>query len=603
MGDFLLSLGAVDDLALRKAAEFLQFYPDMWGARFDYPGFSLLLSSADAQDIWAPFVTSDESLVVALSGRIALDQQQWDSAAQVRGPGGLACKFISRLYSASGIRGLESLDGNFVILLFDRATRKLFLVCDRWGLFPAFRCQSTTGQLGFSSHPDVLADIVGESRNWDLTSFAEFILTGKLSAPFTYYDRIRALPVASAVTLCLAPGSPPVEQARTYFQFQPQPQPIEKTEELSEKLAAAFEHAVAKRTLPLLGKSAVALSGGLDSRTILCASPERTKLLTFSCYDSENLEFRTARSIAQAAGAQFVPLQRSVDYYGDHAALGVRISAGMGCIASNHFLGFRPKLRELGVQNLLTGCYCDYLFKGLAFNKRTSRWTTIERLGPFDFSYYFKHFHAGTPLANKVRLRLESIFPADLRRYDSPAAVHSVEQRRMFPLAYEEDNAERTIPQRVMGWYVPIADNAVIDVVQSMSCGMKLNRSLFARTVAKICGGIVSNIPDANTGVAVNSSILREACSSHLHRGMRLLEKLRPSNATNGSWLNWGYYIQQSAVVQSLWSSPNPDAQEIFRQVLGKEAFSSKLTSYSGGRVSLFLQLFTLKAWFDQRCQ
>jgi hypothetical protein len=116
-------------------------------------------------------------------------------------------------------------------------------------------------------------------------------------------------------------------------------------------------------------------------------------------------------------------------------------------------------------------------------------------------------------------------------------------------------------------------------------------------------GGIVSNIPDANTGVAVNSSILREACSSHLHRGMRLLEKLRPSNATNGSWLNWGYYIQQSAVVQSLWSSPNPDAQEIFRQVLGKEAFSSKLTSYSGGRVSLFLQLFTLKAWFDQRCQ
>src|SRR6185369_3759633 len=325
---------------------------------------------------------------------------------------------------------------------------------------------------------DALADVVGESRNWDLTSFAEFILAGKISAPFTYYERIRALPVASSITLSFPPGASAVEQGRTYFQFRPQPQPIEKSDELSEKLATAIEQAVGKRTLPLLGKSAVALSGGLDSRTILCSSPDRPAILTFSCYDSENLEFRTARSIAQAAGAQFVPLQRSIDYYGDHAALGVRISGGMGCIASNHFLGFRPQLKELGVQNLLTGCYCDYLFKGLAFNKRTNRWTTLERLGPFDFSYYFKHFHSDTPLAGKVRQRLESIFPADLRRYDSPAVVHSVEQRRMFPLAYEEDNAERTIPQRVMGWYVPVADNAVMDVLQSMSCGMKLNRSL-----------------------------------------------------------------------------------------------------------------------------
>jgi asparagine synthase (glutamine-hydrolysing) len=600
MGDFLLALGTADDRALGQSTEFLRFYPDMRVDRFAYPEFSLLATSADDPQLWAPFVSPDNSLLVALCGRVALDQKQWHSASQIAGQGGLACKFISRAYFASGIAGLETLSGNFVIALFDRSVRKLFLVTDRWGLLPAFRCDAA-GRLLYGSHPDALADLAGESRNWDLTSFAEFILTGKLSAPFTYYRKIKAVPHASTTTLTFSENAPATEQARSYFQFQPQPQPAEKMDEVAEQFAAAFQQAVAKRTLPLLGKTAIALSGGLDSRTVLCAAPDRQALLTFSCYDQENLEFRIARSIAQAAGAEFIPLKRPFDYYGDHAALGVRISAGMGCIASNHFLGFRPQLRDLGIQNLLTGCYCDYLFKGLALNKRVNPWTTRERLNGFDFSYYFGHSRSPTPLGAKVQRRLEDIFPAALRRYDTEAVVQTVEQRRMFPLAYEEDNAERTIPQRVMGWYVPIADNDLMDVIQNMSCAMKLNRSLFAKTVGRICGDTIASIPDANTGVPVSASVLREACSAHLQRAGSLLRKFKPSPATNSSWLNWGYYARHSKVVQSLWSAPNPDALDIFRRVLGNDAYSLDTSAYEGRRLGLFMQLFTLKLWFDQR--
>jgi hypothetical protein len=171
----------------------------------------------------------------------------------------------------------------------------------------------------------------------------------------------------------------------------------------------------------------------------------------------------------------------------------------------------------------------------------------------------------------------------------------------MFPLAYEEDNAERTIPQRVMGWYVPIADNGLMDIIQKMSSAMKLNRSLFAKTVGKVCGNTISNIPDANTGVPLHASLLREACSAHLQRAGRLLQKLKPSVAATGSWLNWGYYARQSRVVHSLWSSPNPAALEVFRQVLGHDGFSPDIGAYDGRRIGLYLQLFTLKLWFDQR--
>jgi hypothetical protein len=142
-----------------------------------------------------------------------------------------------------------------------------------------------------------------------------------------------------------------------------------------------------------------------------------------------------------------------------------------------------------------------------------------------------------------------------------------------------------------------------MDVMQKMSCAMKLNRSLFAKAVGKICGDAISNIPDANTGVAVNASAVREACFAHLHRAGRILERLRPSNATNGGWRNWGYYARQSQVVQSLWALPSPDALDVFRQVLGHDGFSPDAAAYDGRRMGLFLQLFTLKLWFDERRQ
>jgi len=74
-------------------------------------------------------------------------------------------------------------------------------------------------------------------------------------------------------------------------------------DELAEQFAAAFKQAAAKRTLPLLGQSAVGLSGGLDSRTVLCACLNRQDVLAFSLYDEETPEFRIARSIAGTLSA------------------------------------------------------------------------------------------------------------------------------------------------------------------------------------------------------------------------------------------------------------------------------------------------------------
>jgi hypothetical protein len=66
MGDFLLALGPADDRALGRSAEFLRFYPDIRVDRFAYPEFSLLVTSADDPQLWAPFVSPGNSLFVAV---------------------------------------------------------------------------------------------------------------------------------------------------------------------------------------------------------------------------------------------------------------------------------------------------------------------------------------------------------------------------------------------------------------------------------------------------------------------------------------------------------------------------------------------------------
>jgi asparagine synthase (glutamine-hydrolysing) len=597
MGDFLLDTRVPQLRRMTQAGAFLRFLPDMHVYVFDYPELGLVLTSADDPQLWGPYLAGDRSLLVALNGRISLDEKQWNAASKLPGSGGLACKYIASQYALGGISAVENLSGNFVAVIFDRSARKLFVVTDRWGFFPAFKSIADAAQTVLASHPDALADALGQSSDWDTTSFAEFILAGKLSAPFTYYDRIRALPAGSTTEFAWA-GEVADVGTRNYFKPSFRPEPAEHLHDLACAFADAFRKGVQNRTLPLLGRSAVALSGGLDSRTILCAAGQQPSLVSFCSFDQENLESHLARMVARELGVEFLALKRPFDYYADHAELGSRISGGMGCIASNHFLGFRGQLKQLGVSNLLTGCYCDYVFKGLALNTACNPWTTRETLAPLRHEYYAPHFDAPTSLAKTVGARLDQLYPLENGNGDR---LLRLEQARIFPLSYEADNAERMIPQRVMGWYLPIAENDLMDIYLRMPLSMKLNRALFVPMVKQVCGERLSRIPDANTGAEVGAPWLKEAVHCHLRTMKKAVAKIRRTMATVESWPNWSYYVRNSPRIRELWERPNPIAADIFHQVLGPR-YSRRISHYGGRELYLFLQLFTLKLWLDQRC-
>jgi asparagine synthase (glutamine-hydrolysing) len=600
MSDFLLDFRTPERRTVISAGERLRFQEHIQIGTISTPEFDLVVARPDERDVWGSCRNETEGRIVAVAGRVALDEAAWELGRRARASGGLACRAIDALYESGGLEAIQRLSGNFVIILWDGRAKEMYLVTDCTGVFPAYECE-TEGSLVVGSHPDVLASACGESENLDEVSLAEFAITSAVSPPFTYYRRLRH--VGRAMTLAIRPqssGKPEVARV-CHFPLEFRGSSGDREDELAEEFAVAFLDAVRRRSLPHLGRCAVALSGGLDSRAVLSSVTSPQNTFAFTCYDRENEELGRAREIARAIGIDYFPWQRPFDYYGENAALGMRVSGGMGSIANNHFLGVLPWLREQGAGVLLTGCYCDYLFKGLALNRRSHPLTGRETLAPYRRDFYFTQFWPGTPLARDVRDRIDARFPETLVSDQSDAAVFELEQRRTFPLCYEADNAQRLVPQRLTGWFVPISDQRLMRLYCRIPYRWKLNCSLFRKAVKRLCGSAASRVPDANTGAPLDASRFEEVLSWTALRVRNRLRQLRPSIATSGSWPEWHFYIAKSRLMADLWARPNGEAEALFKRVLGREEISSDVHAYRGDKVWLLVPLLSLKLWMEQR--
>jgi asparagine synthase (glutamine-hydrolysing) len=577
----------------------LQFAQDVKPTVLDHAAFGLVLTYTGQSELWAAYTAPDGS-VFAVAGITALEDSEWREAETVPGTGGLAAKALFRRYQKDGVQALEQVNGNCVLFAYDAPHQRLHLVTDCSGVFPTYECETSAGPL-YGSHPDALAAAAGESERLDEVSLAEFIIASTVTPPFSYYQRIQYVAQATRLTFDLAGPTPTKPVRQSYFTFEYRGDDNATEADLADELAGAVRRSVRRRTLARLGPAAVALSGGLDSRALLACIDNRDQTFAFTLFNEPNLEFQTAEAIARAAGIRFVPLQRELEYYGDNAEAGVRISGGMGTFANNHFLGATPRLHAEGMQNLLTGCYCDYLFKGLPLNRRRHWLTGHEELAPFRHEFYFSHHLPGAPLPKGLRERWESRVPSEFQDQDSPAAVFQVEARRTFPLCYEGDNQQRVVPQRVTGWPLPVADREILELYCRIPYQYKLNRSLFLKTVRILCQGPLARVPDANTGARLGASRPEAWLAANLQRARRKLRRARPSIATEESWPNWDYYVAHSRKLAELWQRPNPAAFEFFRRAIGPGNVSSDVRAYQGDRLFLFVSLLTVKLWFEHR--
>lgn len=597
MADFVLDFRPTPHRCLEKAASALKFHAAARSFVFETADFGLVLTFAGADALWQPHRTEDGSLF-AVVGFVALEESEWKKAELERGFGGLAGKAVAVRYREQGMCGLESVPGNAAILVYDHPLRRLVLVTDIAGALPVFRCESNGAQL-IGSHPDVLALQAGCERDLDEVSLAEFVLASTVTPPFTFYRAMRAVPQATRVSFDFIRGT---QASSCYWELAFRGDRTTGEDALAHDLAQALRSAIQRRSLPRLGKVAIALSGGLDSRLLAACLSERADAFAFTCFDQPNPELRTAEALAASLNLPFQALRRSDDYYAENAEAGVRISGGMGTFANNHFHGVMATLHKAGMEVMLTGCYCDYLFKGLALNRKVHWLTGKEVLGDFSTQFYFECWVPRTELAEAARRRWEQRWPASARNNTSDEAIFQLEASRTFPLCYEGDNQQRVVPQRLTGWFPPVVDHGVLNVYRRIPWGMKLNRSIFLKAAQLLLrDSPAAKIADANTGSRLTAGPLEELLSYSWKRLKGKWRRLTHSVATEGSWPNWSAYVRRSQKLDELWKRPHALSDEFMRRLMGWEKVPIGASGFKESEVFLFVALLNTKVWLEQR--
>jgi len=272
-------------------------------------------------------------------------------------------------------------------------------------------------------------------------------------AAYTYYQRIRNLEHGTTTTITLADGRATAQGTRRYFDLSYEGDDSSE-EALAEELACALRGAVRRRTQRRLGRTAVALSGGLDSRAILACVENKDLVFAFSCFDEPNQELRTAEAIAQALEVQFFPWQRGFEYYGDNAEQGVRISAawqfcqqplpgrggpaaGRGSAESADRLLLRLPVQRPALEPSFP----------LADGPRIAGWLSSSIL----FRPLSQLHLPGPSGAGALGVQDSREFHSQ----DSVSKVFQVEARRTFPLCYEGDNQQRVVPSGLPAGFCP----------------------------------------------------------------------------------------------------------------------------------------------------
>jgi asparagine synthase (glutamine-hydrolysing) len=578
----------------------LLFFPDMQMDRIRTKCFDLSLTRSGPAELWAPYV-SPNATVIALAGRIALESSEWEKAGRLTGSGGLACKAIFNAFEEKGFDGIYRLNGAYAIHIYEPDKGTYSLILDPAGCYPSFR-PADPQVFVFSSHPDSLATAIESSMCWDYGSLATFLATGQVPHPYTYYSRVVSLDHGTHYTLSLEQrGVVKIAEKRFSASNKFDINERMSDDDRADALASAVSKATRQITQPRLGNTFIALSGGLDSRMIASQAVRHSNLRALSIRGSTiNNEFLTANTIASALEIDLVPMVRQFDHYADTAEMGVRISGGMGSIASNHFLGFRDKLSDLGCDNLVTGCYFDYLFKSLAIDTKESRLLRREYLTGFQVSSYLPFVAPVAKYQELVNERRAVVLATDVAAFGSESTRLDLMASRTFPLWREGDNIQRLIAQRVFGWYSPAAFRNILDVYWRTPIGSRLNKVMFRKAVFKCIPPQVRVIPDNNTELPIDAPQYKLSLFRYRVALRRLISRHSNRLDTAESWVNWGYYIRTSDKVRSMWSRDHPASLGLIEELTGAP-FSEDVEAYARVSPDYFLRLLTLKLWAEQR--
>jgi hypothetical protein len=601
MAGLYITTGATTAKALDAVAAYMRFSDE--AERRLESEFSYVWLSHDDPERFAPAMDRRTGVQCVAAGRINWPTATWDSAARLPFEGGTANRVLLERYLNGGAKRVAPYNGAAVVTIWDPRVRQIHVWTDQFGYHPAFFYGPSPKQpLAFTTFPDALsADAAIELRP-DHVSMAEFLRAWRVTPPHTYYRDVKHAGAATHTQWDVATGTAVAQQYWRPFEqrfFATQ-------QEAGEALADALRASVAERT-SISRKSAFFVSGGADSRVMLYAATDPSRVSGINLYETPTHESAVAKALCERVGAQYVGFGRDNDYYPRMQRDNVRWSGAMWSIEDNHYLGVHKIVKELGADLVMTACTTDWVFKGYGLEKKHR--TLIGRNLPLkDFTDervdgFLPNRPGAAPAqhAEEINDRMAGWFGGYPTHLKTDVERLLVEDRRIRPTCYTV-SVSGQIMFRTYPYDSFLADSRVADCYARIPAAWKLNGEVWGLAAGKVCER-AADIVDSNFGWRVNASASAKLAA--FARGWLKRRIVRPQAQqasdvrppSHASWPQMGWYASHSMRLRDFWESTSPDARARMTDIYGSDPWSRPLAEWAGRPDDLMRILTLLQHW------
>jgi hypothetical protein len=330
----------------------------------------------------------DDRGIILLWGAPSLDGKLIDAAA------------MSVLFHKDGIeKTAQRLDHSFIIVVHRFNQDRLNIVTDRLGSLPFFITTQNGAFVASNSFKSLFDNRgAGSSATLDLMAVGEFLYFRRLFGTRTYDTEITYLPQATILTVD-ADGT---RNQRRYRALNADKLTLSH-DAMADRLAGALQRSMQVQMSS--GRPGLLLSGGLDARALLAASPRALPCFTTAL--KRNNEVDVAAQLAALRHAEHIFLPRPVQLLNEALVPAIRLGGGMTVFHEAQFLGYGPGTREKA-DTLLIGLGLDIMFGALYSPKSTARF-----LGQSGWHYRLHSLpdDIATHFINNISYRLKTSDP------------------------------------------------------------------------------------------------------------------------------------------------------------------------------------------------
>lgn len=497
---------------------------------------------------WDSYFDNENKIHFMILGRPVIDIFNWEKFDKFEN--NFITKFLIKKYLDLEINDFcNQLNGAFSILIIDYKLNKILVITDKLGIYPIYTYGiENLYSFQFSSNFKTLLENIENKINVDLVSIAEFLKKGFIYHPNTFYEEIKTLDNGS---YCVLDFNKKKIIKKKYFEITENP--IDNFDYLVDELSKALIKSIKRRTLKYFGKKVVFLSGGSDSRMILANSADNeTDAITL--YNQENHEIKITKDIAKVLNVKHKLIKRENNYYLESFDSSIESNSGRSLPIDDHFLNLKNNKQIKNYDSILTGCYADWLFKGIALDRKQLSFFFIGKLPLFKLkSFDYNFFSKRTLLKEKYEMMIKD---REDRIFFNKTSHFCNESCRIFPLFQEETSATRMTLQQFFPWDSVFSDNDIIKIYQQIPIKYKINSQVYDKAVSLVLNE-VKNIPHANKkhkiGLNKYYGAIFYVASMIKNKILKLIKIKKINTITgDGSWINFKEYTNNERI-KALW--------------------------------------------------